>query len=101
MGFLQSCQTADCCSQVAQIIVAKLHCLAGNIFICHKLAVEGHAGQEESDSEDEFSSGVMYKIGRLFAYFTTDLNLGLPITAWYCYVLVVEGIYITELIASS
>ncbi|XP_066854245.1 wee1-like protein kinase 2 isoform X2 [Anser cygnoides] len=36
-----------------------------NIFICHKLAVEGHAGQEESDSEDEFSSGVMYKIGDL------------------------------------
>ncbi|NXL95760.1 WEE2 kinase, partial [Alectura lathami] len=36
-----------------------------NIFICHKLAAEGHVGQEESDSEDEFSSGVMYKIGDL------------------------------------
>ncbi|NWY01525.1 WEE2 kinase, partial [Nothoprocta ornata] len=36
-----------------------------NIFICHKLAVQGPAGQEESDSEDEFSSGVVYKIGDL------------------------------------
>ncbi|KAM9276170.1 wee1-like protein kinase 2 [Cariama cristata] len=36
-----------------------------NIFICHKLAVVGPAGQEESDSEDEFSSGVVYKIGDL------------------------------------
>ncbi|XP_064370361.1 wee1-like protein kinase 2 [Dromaius novaehollandiae] len=36
-----------------------------NIFICHKLVVEGPAGQEESDSEDEFSSGVVYKIGDL------------------------------------
>ncbi|XP_010163377.1 wee1-like protein kinase 2 [Antrostomus carolinensis] len=36
-----------------------------NIFICHKLAVTGSAGQEESDSEDEFSSGVVYKIGDL------------------------------------
>ncbi|NXF02527.1 WEE2 kinase, partial [Smithornis capensis] len=36
-----------------------------NIFICHKLAVAGPAGQEESDSEDEFSSGVVYKIGDL------------------------------------
>ncbi|NWW70094.1 WEE2 kinase, partial [Climacteris rufus] len=36
-----------------------------NIFICHKLAVSGPAGQEESDSEDEFSSGVVYKIGDL------------------------------------
>lgn len=45
-------------------IVAKLHCLAGNIFICHKLAVESPAGQEESDSEDELTSGVVYKIGR-------------------------------------
>ncbi|NXJ76086.1 WEE2 kinase, partial [Trogon melanurus] len=36
-----------------------------NIFICHKLAVVGPAGQEESDSEDEFSSGVTYKIGDL------------------------------------
>ncbi|XP_068801754.1 wee1-like protein kinase 2 [Struthio camelus] len=36
-----------------------------NIFICHKLAVEGPAGQEESDSEDEFSSSVVYKIGDL------------------------------------
>ncbi|KAM6301661.1 wee1-like protein kinase 2 [Podargus strigoides] len=36
-----------------------------NIFICHKLAVAGSAGQEESDSEDEFSSGVVYKIGDL------------------------------------
>ncbi|NXW04806.1 WEE2 kinase, partial [Fregetta grallaria] len=36
-----------------------------NIFICHKLAVVGPAGQEESDSEDEFSSGVLYKIGDL------------------------------------
>ncbi|XP_075014250.1 wee1-like protein kinase 2 isoform X1 [Calonectris borealis] len=36
-----------------------------NIFICHQLAVAGPAGQEESDSEDEFSSGVMYKIGDL------------------------------------
>nr|E1BTE1.1 RecName: Full=Wee1-like protein kinase 2; AltName: Full=Wee1-like protein kinase 1B; AltName: Full=Wee1B kinase [Gallus gallus] len=36
-----------------------------NIFICHKLVVEGQAGQEESDSDDEFSSGVMYKIGDL------------------------------------
>ncbi|XP_027536365.1 wee1-like protein kinase 2 isoform X2 [Neopelma chrysocephalum] len=35
-----------------------------NIFICHKLAVAGPAGQE-SDSEDEFSSGVVYKIGDL------------------------------------
>lgn len=44
--------------------VAKLLCLTGNIFICHKLAVSGPAGQEESDSEDEFSPGVVYKIGR-------------------------------------
>ncbi|XP_058661193.1 wee1-like protein kinase 2 isoform X1 [Ammospiza caudacuta] len=36
-----------------------------NIFICHKLAVSGPAGQEESDSEDEFSPGVVYKIGDL------------------------------------
>uniref|UniRef100_A0A8C3JH90 Wee1-like protein kinase n=1 Tax=Calidris pygmaea TaxID=425635 RepID=A0A8C3JH90_9CHAR len=36
-----------------------------NIFICHKLAVVSPAGQEESDSEDEFSSGVVYKIGDL------------------------------------
>ncbi|NXP45730.1 WEE2 kinase, partial [Heliornis fulica] len=36
-----------------------------NIFICHKLAVGGPAGQEESDSEDEFTSGVVYKIGDL------------------------------------
>uniref|UniRef100_A0A8C7E9K3 non-specific protein-tyrosine kinase n=1 Tax=Nothoprocta perdicaria TaxID=30464 RepID=A0A8C7E9K3_NOTPE len=36
-----------------------------NIFICHKLVVQGPAGQEESDSEDEFSSGVVYKIGDL------------------------------------
>ncbi|NXT28270.1 WEE2 kinase, partial [Syrrhaptes paradoxus] len=36
-----------------------------NIFICHKLAAAGPAGQEESDSEDEFSSGVVYKIGDL------------------------------------
>ncbi|XP_010140558.1 PREDICTED: wee1-like protein kinase 2 [Buceros rhinoceros silvestris] len=36
-----------------------------NIFICHQLAVAGPAGQEESDSEDEFSSGVVYKIGDL------------------------------------
>ncbi|NXX57796.1 WEE2 kinase, partial [Scopus umbretta] len=36
-----------------------------NIFICHKLAAVGPAGQEESDSEDEFSSGVVYKIGDL------------------------------------
>ncbi|XP_027660402.2 wee1-like protein kinase 2 isoform X2 [Falco biarmicus] len=36
-----------------------------NIFICHKLAAAGLAGQEESDSEDEFSSGVVYKIGDL------------------------------------
>ncbi|XP_074024094.1 wee1-like protein kinase 2 isoform X1 [Numenius arquata] len=36
-----------------------------NIFICHKLAVASPAGQEESDSEDEFSSGVVYKIGDL------------------------------------
>ncbi|NWW92752.1 WEE2 kinase, partial [Rhynochetos jubatus] len=36
-----------------------------NIFICHKLAVAGPAGQEESDSEDESSSGVVYKIGDL------------------------------------
>ncbi|NXN24455.1 WEE2 kinase, partial [Nycticryphes semicollaris] len=36
-----------------------------NIFICHKLAVTSPAGQEESDSEDEFSSGVVYKIGDL------------------------------------
>ncbi|XP_035744851.1 wee1-like protein kinase 2 [Egretta garzetta] len=36
-----------------------------NIFICHKLAVAGPAGQEESDSEDELSSGVVYKIGDL------------------------------------
>ncbi|NXG66344.1 WEE2 kinase, partial [Hemiprocne comata] len=36
-----------------------------NIFICHKLAVVGPGGQEESDSEDEFSSGVVYKIGDL------------------------------------
>ncbi|XP_017660418.1 PREDICTED: wee1-like protein kinase 2 isoform X2 [Lepidothrix coronata] len=35
-----------------------------NIFICHKLAVAGPSGQE-SDSEDEFSSGVVYKIGDL------------------------------------
>ncbi|NXJ00745.1 WEE2 kinase, partial [Psophia crepitans] len=36
-----------------------------NIFICHKLAVVSPDGQEESDSEDEFSSGVVYKIGDL------------------------------------
>ncbi|XP_014792800.1 PREDICTED: wee1-like protein kinase 2 isoform X1 [Calidris pugnax] len=36
-----------------------------NIFICHKLAAASPAGQEESDSEDEFSSGVVYKIGDL------------------------------------
>ncbi|NXR09613.1 WEE2 kinase, partial [Semnornis frantzii] len=36
-----------------------------NIFICHKLAVESPAGQEESDSEDELTSGVVYKIGDL------------------------------------
>ncbi|NXE97956.1 WEE2 kinase, partial [Menura novaehollandiae] len=36
-----------------------------NIFICHKLAVSGPTGQEDSDSEDEFSSGVVYKIGDL------------------------------------
>ncbi|NXL32737.1 WEE2 kinase, partial [Glaucidium brasilianum] len=36
-----------------------------NIFICHKLAVAGPAEQEESDSEDETSSGVVYKIGDL------------------------------------
>ncbi|NXM75650.1 WEE2 kinase, partial [Serilophus lunatus] len=36
-----------------------------NIFICHKLPVASPAGQEESDSEDEFSSGVVYKIGDL------------------------------------
>ncbi|KGL82844.1 Wee1-like kinase 2, partial [Tinamus guttatus] len=36
-----------------------------NIFICHKLALQSPAGQEESDSEDEFSSGVVYKIGDL------------------------------------
>ncbi|NXX86419.1 WEE2 kinase, partial [Urocolius indicus] len=36
-----------------------------NIFICHKLAPVSSAGQEESDSEDEFSSGVVYKIGDL------------------------------------
>ncbi|NXI50942.1 WEE2 kinase, partial [Chloroceryle aenea] len=36
-----------------------------NIFICHKLAVASPAEQEESDSEDEFSSGVVYKIGDL------------------------------------
>ncbi|NXH17478.1 WEE2 kinase, partial [Bucco capensis] len=36
-----------------------------NIFLCHKLAVASPAGQEESDSEDEFSSGVLYKIGDL------------------------------------
>ncbi|NWX19337.1 WEE2 kinase, partial [Aegotheles bennettii] len=37
----------------------------GNIFICHKLEAASPAGQEESDSEDEFSSGVVYKIGDL------------------------------------
>ncbi|NWI66005.1 WEE2 kinase, partial [Todus mexicanus] len=36
-----------------------------NIFICHKLAVASPDGQKESDSEDEFSSGVVYKIGDL------------------------------------
>ncbi|KFO96533.1 Wee1-like kinase 2, partial [Calypte anna] len=36
-----------------------------NIFICHKLVVMSPDGQEESDSEDEFSSGVVYKIGDL------------------------------------
>ncbi|NXI46539.1 WEE2 kinase, partial [Galbula dea] len=36
-----------------------------NIFICHKLAVVSPAGQEESDSEDEFSPDVVYKIGDL------------------------------------
>ncbi|NXW53683.1 WEE2 kinase, partial [Eurystomus gularis] len=36
-----------------------------NIFICHKLVVVSPAGQEESDSEDESSSGVVYKIGDL------------------------------------
>ncbi|NXG49205.1 WEE2 kinase, partial [Psilopogon haemacephalus] len=36
-----------------------------NIFICHKLAVESPAGQEDSDSEDELTSGVVYKIGDL------------------------------------
>ncbi|NXY83866.1 WEE2 kinase, partial [Alcedo cyanopectus] len=36
-----------------------------NIFICHQLAVANPAEQEESDSEDELSSGVVYKIGDL------------------------------------
>ncbi|XP_010018913.1 PREDICTED: wee1-like protein kinase 2 [Nestor notabilis] len=36
-----------------------------NIFICHKLAAVSPPGQDESDSEDEFSSGVVYKIGDL------------------------------------
>ncbi|XP_065537423.1 wee1-like protein kinase 2 isoform X3 [Lathamus discolor] len=36
-----------------------------NIFICHKLAVSSPAGQDESDSEDELSSSVVYKIGDL------------------------------------
>ncbi|NWR69316.1 WEE2 kinase, partial [Centropus unirufus] len=36
-----------------------------NIFICHKLAVASPTGQEESDSEDELTSGVVYKIGDL------------------------------------
>ncbi|KAM9247775.1 wee1-like protein kinase 2 [Leptosomus discolor] len=36
-----------------------------NIFICHQLAVASPAGQDDSDSEDEFSSGVVYKIGDL------------------------------------
>ncbi|XP_061300891.1 wee1-like protein kinase 2 isoform X1 [Pezoporus flaviventris] len=36
-----------------------------NIFICHKPAVLSPAGQDESDSEDEFSSSVVYKIGDL------------------------------------
>ncbi|NXG76844.1 WEE2 kinase, partial [Baryphthengus martii] len=36
-----------------------------NIFICHRLEAASPAGQEESDSEDEFSSGVVYKIGDL------------------------------------
>ncbi|NXC39532.1 WEE2 kinase, partial [Penelope pileata] len=36
-----------------------------NIFICHRMAVEGQRGEEESDSDDELSSGVMYKIGDL------------------------------------
>ncbi|NWH16725.1 WEE2 kinase, partial [Grus americana] len=36
-----------------------------NIFICYKLAVVSPPGQEESDSEDESSSGVVYKIGDL------------------------------------
>lgn len=61
MGFLQSCQPA---AVSLLVFIAKLHCLTGNIFICHQLAVAGSAGQEESDSEDEFSSGVVYKIGR-------------------------------------
>ncbi|NXK93232.1 WEE2 kinase, partial [Formicarius rufipectus] len=45
--------------------LAHLDIKPSNIFICHKLAVAGPAGQEESDSEDEFSSGVVYKIGDL------------------------------------
>ncbi|XP_009981221.1 PREDICTED: wee1-like protein kinase 2 [Tauraco erythrolophus] len=45
--------------------LAHLDIKPSNIFICHKLAVAGPAEQEESDSEDEFSSGVVYKIGDL------------------------------------
>lgn len=54
-----------CCSLTPAItLLLNFPCLAGNIFICHKLAASRPAGQEESDSEDEFSAGVMYKIGR-------------------------------------
>ncbi|XP_010179463.1 PREDICTED: wee1-like protein kinase 2 [Mesitornis unicolor] len=45
--------------------LAHLDIKPSNIFICHKLTVASPAGQEESDSEDEFSSGVVYKIGDL------------------------------------
>lgn len=55
---------SGCCRLTAGITLLLNFCLAGNIFICHKLAVSGPAGQEESDSEDEFSPGVVYKIGR-------------------------------------
>ncbi|NWU90122.1 WEE2 kinase, partial [Upupa epops] len=41
--------------------LAHLDIKPSNIFICHKLEAAGH----DSDSEDEFSSGVVYKIGDL------------------------------------